>query len=283
MSEGADTAFDQVVFSGGGARCFWHGGFITEVTAHLPLAPRRVSGVSGGALSGAAWIGQREERLLEVMGAAFENLDANVRLHKILEDEGVTPHQRIYREVVTEVMDAEATDAIAGGPEFEVLLAHPASTRFPKWSTFPVMAVYQLDLALRSTPHMTWPEAMGVERSLVDARQAAREGRLVDLICNAAVIPPVFNVQRWDGKHVIDGGLTSKAPIPSDPAGRTLLLLTRRFRNLPEHPQRTYVMPSQATPADKIDFTSRTKIERTWEAGRRDGRAFLAERGHATS
>ena len=61
--------------------------------------------------------------------------------------------------------------------------------------------------------------------------------------------------------------------------GRTLLLLTRRFRNVPDHPDRLYVQPSESVPADKIDFTSREKIERTWEAGQRDGHAFLAAHG----
>jgi hypothetical protein len=39
------------------------------------------------------------------------------------------------------------------------------------------------------------------------------------------------------------------------------------------------VTPERETPANKIDFTSREKIEKTWGAGARDGRAFLTERG----
>lgn len=274
----------HVVFSGGGTRCFWHGGVVEVATGPLALAPERVSGVSGGALSAACFVADRERTLLDVMGRAFEGLDANIDLHRIHENDGITPHQRIYREVVSEVMDAEATAAVARGPRFDVLLAHPPSSRFPKLSTFPLMLAYQAELAVRSSPHMTWPGLLGIERRLVDARQAARDGRLVDLICNAAVIPPVFNVQRWDGRHCIDGGMASKAPVPEeeDANGRlTLLLMTRRFRNPPQRPDRLYVMPSTETPADKIDFTSRDKIERTWALGREDGRRFLAERGLA--
>lgn len=270
-----DLDFDQLVFSGGGARCFWHGGFITELEKAVPLHPRRIAGVSGGALSAAAFIGDREEKLLRVMGEAFEALDSNIRLHKIDEEEGVTPHQRTYRAVVEETLDDAAISAIVDGPEFEVLMARPASRRWPKWSTFPVMAAYQLDLAIRSTPHMRWPEILGVKEILADGREAARDGRLHDLICNAAVIPPVFNVERWEGDFVIDGGMTSKAPLPSSDHGRTLVMLTRAFRNIPDCADRVYVMPSRETPADKIDFTSRAKIEQTWKAGARDARAFL--------
>lgn len=271
------SRFDQLVFSGGGTRCFWHGGFLEEVREPLALSPRRVTGVSGGALSAACFLAGRGHRLLEVMGGAFQEIDRNLRLHKLIEAEGVTPHQRVYRAVVAETMDAEAVEAIAGGPAFEVLLAHPPAASAPKWSTVPVMLAYELELAIRSTPHMRWPSKLGVEQQLVDARQAARDGRLVELICAAAVIPPVFSVALWDGRQVIDGGMASKAPVPSEDEGRTLILLTRRFRNLPQSARRVYVMPERATPADKMDFTSGEKIEKTWECGRHDGRRFLSE------
>jgi predicted acylesterase/phospholipase RssA len=275
----SDLDFAQVVFSGGGTRCFWFGGFLKVVGPAIHLRPRRICGVSGGALSAAAFVARREDKLIRVMGEAFERLDDNVQPHKIAENEGVTPHQKVYRQVVSETFDRAATQAVAEGPDFEVLLAHPPSRRFPKLSTFPVMALYELELALRSNPHMRWTDALGVRRSLVDARQAARDGRLVDLICNAAVIPPVFNIQRWGDELCIDGGMTDKAPLPSEDEGRTLVLLTRHFRNPPQSPRRLYVMPSRETPADKIDFTSREKIERTWTLGERDGRAFLESHG----
>ena len=275
----AASQFDQLVFSGGGTRCFWHGGFLAEVREVLALKPERVTGVSGGALSAACFLSGRGHKLLQVMGGTFDKIDHNVQLDGVLHGEGITPHERAYRQIVSETLDPEAIEAIAEGPVFEVLLAHPPTKILPKWSTIPVMLAYELELAVRSTPHMHWPSLLGVKQDLVDARQAARDGRLVDLICNAAVIPPVFNVARWDGQQVIDGGMASKAPVPSEDAGRTLILLTRRYRNLPQSNRRVYVMPEHATPADKMDFTSREKIEQTWACGRQDGQKFLRELG----
>ncbi|RFC62334.1 patatin-like phospholipase family protein [Fulvimarina endophytica] len=272
-----DDPFRQLIFSGGGTRCFWHGGFCEVVRRPLALEPERITGASGGALSAACFISRREEKLLAVMGEAFADRGHNVStsLEEANED-GITPHQRIYREVVGEVFDADAIEAIADGPAFQVMIAHPPTERFPKWSTFPLIAAYLLDLAVRSTPHVKWPEALGADNDLIDARLAAREGRLVDLICAAAVIPPVFNVEGWDGEKVIDGGMTTKAPIPEPDEGRSLILLTRRFRNLPQTPRRLYVQPSGEVPADKIDFTDRDKLHAAWDAGRRDGELFLA-------
>ncbi|MDY8110721.1 patatin-like phospholipase family protein [Fulvimarina sp. 2208YS6-2-32] len=269
--------FEQLVFSGGGTRCFWHGGFCEIVRRPLGLEPKRVAGASGGALAAACFIARREDKLLTTMGDAFADRDHNVSTSsEEVDEDGLTPHQRIYREVVTEVFDEDAVQTIVDGPQFQVLIAHPPSETFPKWSTFPMMAAYMLDLSIRSTPDVEWPKRLGADSSFVDAREAARNGKLADLLCAAAVIPPVFNVEGWEGQKVIDGGMTSKAPIPEPDEGRTLILLTRRFRNLPQTGRRLYVQPSEAVPADKIDFTDRGKLHETWEAGRKDAELFLA-------
>ena len=272
----AHLRFEQLTFSGGGTRCFWHGGFLSVVGPAIHLRPERIAAVSGGALSACAFISGTEKKLFDVMGGALAERESNVSSWDEIGEDGFTPHQRMYREIVSEVLDGEAARKVADGPKLQVLLAHPPLDMLPKLSTLPMMIAYQADLATRSTPHVLSSNAIGANQVLVDANAAAREGRLVDLVCNAAVIPPVFNVQAWDGRPVIDGGMASKAPLPDPDEGRTLMLLTRRFRNLPDEPDRLYVQPSESVPADKIDFTSKRKIAETWDSGVADGHAFLA-------
>lgn len=263
--------FDQLTFSGGGIRCFWHGGFLCEMEKEFRIEPERVSGVSGGALSGAAWIGGREETLREVMRDAFEENERNLARDKA----NFTPHQEMYRAVVEETLDAEAMEAIANGPAFEVALSCPPQSVPPRISAVLYGFAYQAEQAIRSTPHLEWPRALGLEQLRVDARRAAREGHLVDLICAAATIPPVFDVPEWEGDRVLDGGMTDKAPLPSEGEGRTMVLLTRRYRHLPQHPDRAYFQPSCEVAADKIDFTDADKIDKTWEQGQADARGWL--------
>lgn len=273
-------AFEQMVFSGGGTRCFWHGGFMGVVGPALGRRPERVVGVSGGALSAAAMIADREHELLDVMTDAFERVDSNVELDKIGDDESMTPHQRIYCEVVTRVLDDDTSRRrIAEGPEFHVQIGHPPSERAPRASTIPLFSLYEAEKAIRSTPHLRWRQRAGLRAELVDAREAARDGRLVELVCAAAVIPPIFKIAIWDGRQVIDSGMADKAPMPPHDCGRTLVLLTREFRNLPEVPGRLYVAPSRETPADKIDFTDPAKLRETWALGRCDGESFLGRHG----
>ena len=66
--------------------------------------------------------------------------------------------------------------------------------------------------------------------------------------------------------------------MPEPDEGRTLVPMTRRFENLPGSGRRECVQVSDETPADKLDFTSREKIEETWAMGRRDAERRLETR-----
>lgn len=275
--------FEQLVFSGGGVRCFWYGGFLEAVSEQIGLKPKRVAGVSGGALSAACFIGDCGRSLLDNMTAAFQEVEKNVDVTANGSDEALMPHQQVYRRVVEQTVDAQVVSAVCEGPAFQIQLGHPPSQRFTKLSTWAAMAAYVLDLKLRSSPYLRWTNWLGVTRTLVDARQAARDGKLVDLICCAAVIPPVFESQRWNGRPVIDGGFACKAPMPEPDEGRTLILLTRRFRNLPAGDRRVFVQVSRDTPAHKLDFTDSEKLRQTWELGRKDGQSFLASQSSTES
>lgn len=266
-----------MVFSGGGTRCFWQGGFLHVVRDAIPLHPARIAGVSGGAMSAAGFIVHRGEMMLDEMMRAFAEQDRNFDLNELTNDrDGKTPHQRIYREVVTKVL-GDVQDEVAEGPSYQVLIGHPPDEDNAEASGSAATAAYEAELHLISSPHFDWAEKCGLDSTLVDARQAAAEGRLIDLICAAATIPPIFDVPRWEGRPVVDGGMADQAPMPDPDKGTTLVLLTRQYDRIPEVEGRLYVWPSEETPADKIDFTDPDKIRLTWEAGERDGRAFLEQ------
>ncbi|SEK56842.1 patatin-like phospholipase family protein [Roseivivax marinus] len=268
---------DQMVFSGGGLRCFWQGGFLEVVAKEHKFAPKRVTGVSGGALSAVGFLSGRESALYEEMCAAFRSQETNHNAHSLFDekDGGLTPHQEIYCSVVEKVIDAEAERIIADGPQLQILIAHPPASKAPATTGAAMALAYQSELYIKSSPHFGWAEKMGLTSTLVDANQAARDGKLVHLICSAATIPPVFKPPNWDDKPVIDGGMADQAPMPDPDEGETMILLTREYRNLPNDPRRTYIEPSKETPADKIDFTDPEKLGLTWRQGEADGRRWL--------
>ncbi|MBB3713122.1 putative acylesterase/phospholipase RssA [Limimaricola variabilis] len=270
------TAPRQLVFSGGGLRCFWQGGFMEVLGRHTAIAPERITGVSGGALSAATHVAGCERKLLDAMCDAFEEQGSNLFDP---DGEGISPHQRIYCKVVSKVLDEAAARRVAEGPQLQILIAHPPAGGLPKISGVAATLAYEAELHLINSPHFSWAAKLGLDCDLVDARQAARDGQLVDLVCAAAVIPPIFEPPDWDGRPVVDGGMADQAPMPEPDTGETLVLLTRRYRKLPEVPGRRYVMPSDETPADKIDFTDPDKLRRTWDQGMRDAEVFCDELG----
>lgn len=275
--------FQQLVCSGGGTRCCWQGGWLDEVRDVIGLEPERISAVSGGALTAAGFITRRGRTVLDTMCDAFRELDSNVDPHELAEGAGLTAHQRLYREIVSDVFDRGATREVADGPLFQVLIGHPPTGALASLSATAATLAYEAELHLIGSPHFDWAERVGVTYSRVDGRKAAREGRLVDLICAAAVIPPLFELARWEGQEVIDGGMADQAPLPHPSAGNSLILLTRDYPDIPVIDGRLYVSPSEETEADKIDFTDPEKITRAWDQGEVDGRAFLAHHGRETA
>lgn len=268
------SPYDQLVCSGGGTRCCWQGGWLDVVRDEIGLDPQRISGVSGGAGTAAGFIARKGGEFIDRLCEAFDKLDSNIDPHEI-GDHGLSPHQGIYREVVEDVFDAATMQRIGRGQSFQVLIGHPPDGRFASVTGAAATLAYEAELHVVGSPHFNWAESAGVTTTFVDARQAARNGRLAELIWVAATIPPVFEPPLWDGKPVIDGGMVDQAPMPDPNEGRTLVLLTRDYSNLPDIDGRHYVEPSRETDADKIDFTDPSKIRRAWDQGEADGRAFL--------
>lgn len=214
--------------------------------------------------------------MLTTLCEAFAGLDHNVTWRDLVRGKGITPHQKVYRRAIAEVLDAEAAARIGDGPSFQVLIAHPILGRRTRLAGLLPAVLYEMELHLVSRPHLRWAQRAGLEARLVDARQAAREGRLAELVCAAATVPPLFDLPCWDGRPVLDAGMANQAPMPEPDEGRTLILLTRDYRNLPREPRKIYVWPSRETPADKLDFTDPSKLRRTWDLGARDARCVLA-------
>ncbi|MEM7488216.1 MAG: patatin-like phospholipase family protein [Pseudomonadota bacterium] len=277
---GRRAAYDQLVFSGGGLRCFWHGGWMEAVEAHLTFAPKRVTGSSGGALSAAAWIAGREAKLFDRFARALRREDDNVTLSDMGDDDGRSPHQRVYEAIVEDVVDAAAQARIADGPVFQINVSTTGDSGTATLRALAAGTIYQAEQVVAPTPRPRLAAVAGVEQRLIDARRAARDGTLPDLIRMAATVPPAFRPDDWDGEPIYDGGMVDKAPLPRPDEGRTLVLLTKRFRRLPDDdPDRIdYVQPSRTVlSGSKLDFTEPDLLREAWDQGHGDGAAWLQD------
>ena len=81
-----------------------------------------------------------------------------------------------------------------------------------------------------------------------------------------------------------DGGLVDNVPVEplgkiEAAGGKTLVLLTRRYDNMPSAPGRTYTQPSRKSELSQFDIRNPGGIRTAYELGIRDGAAFAASFG----
>jgi predicted patatin/cPLA2 family phospholipase len=84
-----------------------------------------------------------------------------------------------------------------------------------------------------------------------------------------------------EGRPAFDGGLVDNVPVEplaevERAGGRSLVMLTRLYRDVPEIPGRSYVQPSQKLPIKQFDITNPDGIRFAYELGRADGARFAA-------
>lgn len=274
--------FDQVVFAGGGHRCWWQAGFWEVVAPRIALRPRVIAGVSAGAATACMLYATDTEGALAYYRAALGAGARNVypgnlwrRGHRVF------PHDTIYRAAIRHLLGgANFATLMRTAPEIRVQFA-----RIPRWLG-PTSAVavglvaYNLEKYARRPLHPQFGRRLGFTQELARIQDCTDEDALVSLIIASSCTPPFTRIEYLGGRPTLDGGLVDNVPVDAvDPTGGpTLVLTTRRYprrANTFAHDGRTYVQPSAKIPVSSWDYTAPDAYERTWRLGRRDGESFL--------
>ena len=269
---------DCVVFSGGGAPCFWQAGFWRAVEPALPR-PCVVSAVSGGAAIAAILFSGGWSRFFPKFLELARDNPANVQLGNLLRSRPVFPHPRISRDSFLHSVSAPALQRLRARLDFRILIAQP-----PRWlgawlGAVLAVGVGELERRLTRKPQQRWVRSLGFAASVVRARDCASPEELVHAIFQSSTAPPVFPVTRRDGRAALDGGLVEHAPLSAVADCRRPLVLLSDFREtLPCSAREVYACPSKPVPASPWDFASPDRVIDTFELGRRDGARFLDER-----
>lgn len=275
--------FDQVVFAGGGNRCWWQAGFWDVVRPELGLAPRVIAGISAGAAT-ACMLYTRDSRwVMRYYEEALRENRKNVYWGNLWRrGAAVFPHYRIYRRALLDIY-GDRFDALARAPEIRVGVSH-----VPRWlgahaSVVAGLVAYNIEKHIRKTLHPTLGRKIGFRPEYVRAQACTNVEELVDLILQSSCTPPFTPVLRRGGRPVLDGGMVDNVPVGAldDAPGRVLVMVTRRYPRaqmfVVEHgaQQRLYVQPSQTVPISSWDYTQPALMRPAYELGRADGEAFL--------
>jgi predicted acylesterase/phospholipase RssA len=120
--------------------------------------------------------------------------------------------------------------------------------------------------------HPRFGRALGFRAEFIAVRMLRRARAMHEVLMASSGVPPFMPVTLVNGMPAFDGGLVDNVPVeplaPIESAGgRTLVLLTRLYKDLPAVVGRTYVQPSRKIDLSQFDITNPDSRHR-WENSR---------------
>lgn len=270
--------FDNIVFAGGGNRCFWQAGFWTIAASALDLKPTGIVSVSAGSAIASALFAGTFHHGFEGFKQAIAENEHNFYISNLLRKRPVFPHGNMYRNAILDAIDGRALTRLHQGPEIFILISCP-----PRWVSAQMalllgMVAVGLDACNNKAIHSSMGRLIGFKPLYLSVRQCATPAELADLIIASSCVPPLTPQARRNGIAIFDGGLVNNVPsdgVPQD-RGQTLVLLTRQFLKLPSIVGQTYVQPSRPIPVGVWDYTDDAALQATFDLGRRDAEIFCS-------
>jgi predicted acylesterase/phospholipase RssA len=271
--------FEAIAFAGGGNRCYWQGGFWDAAAPLLGLKPEMVVGVSAGAWSACYSLLGLGRRVNEMVAEGCSLGRRNFEWRAWRSEGSPWPVASMYRRLMEAIIDEEAFTRLTQGPDILIALARKPR-RLPLALAIPIgIATYQVEKKWRAPVHPRGGRALGFRPEYVNVKSLASPEDLVAALLASAAVPPFMPVGRVGGLAALDGGLVDNVPVEPIEAveqrgGKTLVILSRRYRAFPERPGRLYVQPSEPVPIGQFDITNPDGIRKAYELGLRDGETF---------
>lgn len=271
--------FDAISFPGGGNRCYWQGGFFEALAERFDLAPSLAVGVSAGAFAGIyslLGLGARvRELVFSGCGPHLRNMDVTGWRR----GGALYPVGPMYRDLIASVLDTAALARLKQKVDFQISIARLPRGLPPLLGAALGIGSYQVEKHLFGPVHPRFGRRLGFRPEFVAVRDLATPGDLAQTLIASSGVPPFMPVTTVGGSPAFDGGLVDNVPVaPLEPVeaagGRTLVLLTRRYRRFPQVSGRIYVQPSEPMRIKQFDITNPAGILAAYELGLRDGAAF---------
>jgi hypothetical protein len=271
--------FDAVVFAGGGNRCYWQGGFYEAAAPRLRLNPKLVVGASAGAFAAAyslLGIGpDARKRVYDGCGPHLKNFDVAAWRRG----------EPLYNELLAQTIDDAALARLNAIADLRIAVTRMPRGVPPLIGAMLGIGAYQLEKHLLQPVHPRFGRALGFRAEFIPGRTLGGARDIHDVLMASSGVPPFMPVTLVHGMPAFDGGLVDNVPVePLQPiesaGGRTLVLLTRLYKDMPTVAGRSYVQPSRKIDLSQFDITNPDGIRAAYELGVKDGNAFAASLGH---
>jgi predicted acylesterase/phospholipase RssA len=285
MTAGTTQRFDQIVFAGGGNRCWWQAGWWDVVAPELHLLPRVIAGISAGAATACMIYAHDSQQTMAYYRQVLSNNKRNAYWGNLLRSERVFPHYGIYRTALLSIFADGRLAHLQQAPEIRIGVAHIPRWSGPRLAVAAGLLAYNIDKHVLKTLHPRLGRKLGFRPEFVRAQDCGSPEQLADLLLQSASTPPFTPVLRREGRAVLDGGLVDNVPVDALDAtpGNVLVLVTRlyprprRFVVQSGGQRRLYLQPSQRVPISSWDYTRPDAMTHAYDLGRRDGETFLRD------
>lgn len=288
------TPFEQVVFSGGGNRCWWQAGFWDVVAPAIGLKPRVIGGVSAGAATACMLYASDSQWTMRYYRDALKDNRRNAywgNLFRRASDPShphaarVFPHAAIYRRALTDILGGTRFDRLkAEAPEIRIQFARLPRGLGPHAALAVGVVAYNLEKYWHRSLHPTFGRRIGFAPEVALMQDCDDIDDLVSLITASSCTPPFTPIEHRGGRPTLDGGMVDNVPVDAVDAGpSTLVLLTRRYPGRADtfdHLGWLYVQPSTKVAVSAWDYTDPPAMQATYDQGRRDGERFADAHRH---
>jgi hypothetical protein len=273
--------YDAIAFAGGGNRCYWQGGFYEAVASSIHLKPSLMTAVSAGSFALSYSLLELGPKVRNLVIAACGPHLRNVDIKGWLAGGALYPVGPMYLDLLRNVLgDPELAKLQASG-SIQIAVARLPRRLPPLLGVALGIGAYQVEKKLFHPVHPTLGHKLGIQQEFIAVRDLKTASELHDLIIASGGVPPFMPVTKIGDEPAFDGGLVDNVPVKpleeiERQGGRTLVLLTRRYKTLPQVSGRTYVQPSVVVPVKQFDIKNGEGIRQAYELGLKDGRNFAA-------
>lgn len=276
--------FDAIVFAGGGNRCYWQGGFYEAVAGRLDMRPQLVVGASAGAFAASyslLGIGPHVRAL--VVGSCGKHLK-NFDIAAWRAGQPLCPVGPMYRDLLDQVINEKALAQLKAATDLRLAIARLPRGLSPVAGAMLGITAYQIEKKLFHPVHPAFGRRLGYRSEFVSVNAIDDPRDLCDALIASGCVPPFMPTTLIGGLPAFDGGLVDNVPVEplgemETKGGRSLVLLTRVYKRLPEVAGRVYAQPSEKIPVGQFDITNPDGILRAYELGLRDGETFARSVG----
>ena len=279
---------EDVVFAGGGNRCWWQAGLVEALSTHPNWQPRRYTGASAGAgIATAAAAGTLRQALAAAV-ARFNATPRNVEWTQLLKGQRPFALPRIYPDWLHSFLQTADWERLRAKPlQVQVAITRPVRGLPLALSSALALTLYATEKFWLKRFHAPVPHRLGFRTEHWNLADRPTLADAHGLLQASAACVPITPVARVDGRPALDGGFYDALPLPltrlpgprDTPAGPTLVLMTRHRPDLPTcfaHNGRVYWQPTRRTDASSFDCTSGSAVQATFAHGQADAQAAWA-------